>query len=58
MKARFCGAITGSVARRPGETDEDAIARAEATILAVLDANCKRLGLNVGLEPDDTPEPG
>jgi hypothetical protein len=53
----FCGVIEGSVALRPGETWEAAIARAEATINDVLAKQAVRLarigdagGPVVGLE--------
>lgn len=59
-RLRFCGAIGGSVTRRPGETPEDALARAEQAILKLLDRHAKRLGFegsghgpNVGLELED-----
>ena len=51
-RVAFCGAIAGHVTLRPGETEEQAIERAQEAILAALDRNCKRLGVNVGLEPD------
>lgn len=58
----FCGSIVGSVVRRQGETNADAIARAEATINDILTRHALRLstienpgvGPGVGLEPDDS----
>lgn len=56
----FCGVIEGSIVRRPGESETDAIARAERTINDVLLRQCRRLsrvgdetnsGPVVGLEP-------
>lgn len=44
MKLRFCGAIEGVVTRRPGESDSEAVTRAERVIQAALDRSCKRLG--------------
>lgn len=57
-KVAFCGSLNGCVTLRPGETEEDAIQRAQDAILALLDRGAKRLGLgdghgpNVGLEVD------
>jgi hypothetical protein len=57
-RVQFCGSISGSVARRVGESDEDAVKRAEIQILMVLSSHAKRLsddgsGPNVGLEIDE-----
>lgn len=41
MRVRFCGVIEGSVAVRPGESHEDALARAEAAINEVLDRSAR-----------------
>jgi hypothetical protein len=63
-RVNFCGAIGGSVVVRPGETEEQAIARAQELLLALMDRGAKRLGYpgtdagpNVGLEPDPTQYP-
>ncbi len=59
MKITFCGAIGGSVTVRSGETSEQALARAESTLLQILDRYAKRLGNgdgrgpNIGLEIDE-----
>lgn len=60
MRVRFCGSIGGSVALRSGETPEQAVERAQETILVLLN-KAKRLGYeysgygpNVCLELDDT----
>lgn len=55
-RVQFCGVIEGSVTVRPGETEMEAIARAQAQILAQLDKNAKRLQLNIGLEHTETGE--
>lgn len=59
MRVKFCGSIGGSVAVRKGETEEQAIRRAEQHLLALLDRGAKSLGFegsphgpNVGLEED------
>lgn len=49
----FCGAFNGTAAMRPGETVEEALARIEAAMLAALDARCKRLDVNVGVDCSD-----
>jgi hypothetical protein len=59
-RAQFCGVIQGSVPVRPGETEEQAVQRAESELLALLGARAKRLsddgsGPNVGLELNDSP---
>ena len=57
-RIRFCGSIGGSVVLRVGETPEQAIARAEAVLLALLERGAKRLsddgrGPNLCLELDE-----
>ncbi len=58
-RVRFCGAVGGSVTVRDGETPEQAVARAETTLLLLLDRNAKLLGNgdghgpNIGLELED-----
>lgn len=56
-RVKFCGCIVGSVPKRKGETDEQAISRAQDTLLALLERGAKTLGNdgrgpNVGLEAD------
>ena len=58
MRINFCGAITGSVVMRKGETKAEAILRAEQTLLDLLERSAKNLsddgrGPIVGLEPQD-----
>lgn len=56
---RFCGAIQGRVVIRPGETEEQALARAEDTINNLLAKGAARLGEDgksgpvVGLEVNE-----
>lgn len=59
-RVQFCGVIQGSVVVRSGETDAQAVQRAETELLAVLGARAKRLsdagdGPNIGLEINDVP---
>jgi hypothetical protein len=54
----FCGSIGGSVSARPGETPEQALQRAESTILELFERHAKRLsddgrGPNICLELDE-----
>ena len=56
-RVQFCGVIEGSVPIRDGETEAEALQRAESVINNVLLVNCKRLsrvrehlGPVVGLE--------
>ena len=56
----FCGVIQGSVAIRPGETQDQAIQRAEEALLALLGSRAKRFsddgsGPVIGLERNDNP---
>lgn len=59
MRVRFNGALNGSVTVRKGETPEQALARAEAMLLEVMDRHAKSLGSgdghgpNIGLELED-----
>lgn len=58
MRIRFCGSVGGSVVIRKGETAEQALMRAEETILALFERGAKSLsddgqGPNVCLELDD-----
>lgn len=53
----FNGAIQGTVTRRAGETDEQAVRRAELALLDIMSRHAKRLGFagdnqgpNIGLE--------
>ena len=57
-RVRFCGSIGGSIVLRDGETPEQALARAEQTILVLFSNRAKSLsddglGPNVCLELDD-----
>ena len=57
-RVSFCGSIGGSVTVRKGETPEQALARAEDTILALFERSAKNLsddglGPNVCLEIDE-----
>jgi len=57
-KVQFCGVIQGSVTLRCGETEEQAIERAQEDILALMEKRAKRLsddgmGPNVSLEIND-----
>jgi hypothetical protein len=57
-RVQFCGSIGGSVVVRDGETPEQALARAEATLLELLERGAKRLsddgrGPNICLELAD-----
>lgn len=57
-RVQFCGAIQGSVTLRPGETEEQAIERAEGDLCVLLASRAKRLsddstGPNVSLEVND-----
>lgn len=61
QRIRFCGCIGGSVIVREGETEQQALARAESTILALFEHRAKSLsddgnGPNVCLELDDNLE--
>lgn len=54
-RVHFCGCIQGSVVVRKGETPQDALTRAEQTILALFERGAKslsedKLGPNVCLE--------
>jgi hypothetical protein len=49
----FCGAFNGTVTLRDGETVEQALERVESAMLAALDARCKRLDINVGVDSSD-----
>lgn len=60
MRVSFCGVIEGSVVVRAGETEAQALERAQQTINDVLMRNCRLLsrveddakyGPVVGLEP-------
>lgn len=58
-RVRFCGALGGSVTIRQGETEEEAVRRAEQRLLKLLAEFTKNLsddgqGVNVGLEIDPT----
>lgn len=58
-RVKFCGSIGGSIAVRPGETPEQALERAEDTLLTLLGRGAKRLsddglGPNICLELDST----
>lgn len=44
-RVEFCGSIIGSVVVRSGETPDDAIRRAEATILNLLERSARNLGI-------------
>ena len=62
-RVTFCGSIGGSVVVRPGETEEQALERAQQTLLELMDRGALRLGFagsghgpNVGLELDNTLE--
>ena len=60
-RIRFCGCIVGSVTVRQGETPQQALERAESTILALFEQRAKTLsadghGPNVCLELDDNLE--
>ena len=57
MRVSFNGAIQGTVTRRAGETSEQAVQRAERTLLDLMAKHAKSLGLaadglgpNIGLE--------
>jgi predicted RNase H-like HicB family nuclease len=57
-RVKFCGSLGGSVTVRKGETPEQALARAEDTILALFERGAKNLsddglGPNVCLELDE-----
>lgn len=68
MRVAFCGALNGSVVVRKGETEEQAIARAELQINDLFMRHAKSLSLisaydvpedpkygpNCGLEPDNS----
>ena len=49
VRIPFCGVIEGEVTLRDGETETEALLRAEDTINATLNAHCKRFG-RVALE--------
>lgn len=54
----FCGVIQGSVTIRRGETQDQAIERAEAELSTLLGSRAKRFsddgsGPNIGLERND-----
>lgn len=60
-RVRFCGVICGSVTVRPGETEQDAVNRAQVQLLELMTRSAKSLsyaddpekqGPNVGLELD------
>jgi hypothetical protein len=57
-RVKFCGNIGGSVVVRARETPEEALQRAENTILALFERSAKNLsddglGPNICLELDD-----
>jgi len=57
-RVQFCGVIQGSVVIRSGETEDQALGRAESELLALLGARAKRLsddgsGPNIALEVRD-----
>jgi hypothetical protein len=57
-RVQFCGVIQGSVTLRSGETEVQAIERAECDLLALLESRAKRLsddgmGPNIDLEIND-----
>jgi hypothetical protein len=57
-RVQFCGVIQGSVTLRAGETEAQAIERAEGDLLTLLGSRAKRLsddgtGPNIALEIND-----
>lgn len=58
-RVQFCGVIQGSVTLRPGETEDQAIERAQDDLLALLGSRAKRLsddglGPNISLELNES----
>lgn len=51
-RVQFCGSIAGTVAVGAGETDEQAIERANARLLDILDRRAKNFGLGDGHGPN------
>jgi hypothetical protein len=59
-RVQFCGSIAGSVAQRDGESYEEAVARAQQQLLALMTRSAKSLSLegdsqgpNLELEIDE-----
>lgn len=57
-RVQFCGVIQGSVVQRPGETEKEAIMRADTTLNILMLNHAKRLsdygeGPVISLEPND-----
>jgi hypothetical protein len=62
-RIEFCGSIIGSVTLRKGETEEDAVRRAEITLLDLFGRSARNLGIpgtsdgpNINLEVVETEE--
>lgn len=56
-EVRFRGEISGRVPLRPGETRAEAVARAEATLLALTSRGARRLEVGIGLTEDRDTQP-